>query len=79
MTAIEIQSSLIQTISGIHDISILEQLKKTISKLVPDIAQDKSAAQRLTPKVQRMCFGHGLDESLDEKTILETELLRKHL
>ena len=44
-------------------------------------ALNKSATQKeeFTPLVKQMIMGHSLDSDLDEKKILEDELLKKYL
>lgn len=79
MTAIELQSSLAKAIYGIHDPSLLEKVRIDIDKIVADNPKTGAASQKLTPKVRRMCFGRGLDDSLDERAILEDKLLRKEV
>ena len=79
MTAIEIQSSLAKTIYEINDISILEQVKNAIKKIMSVKEKAQTKDFELTPFVKRMCTGHGLDDKLDEKQILEDALLKKYL
>ena len=79
MTAIEIQSSLAKTIYEINDISILEQVKNAIQRIVNIKSKTPTNKFELTPFVKRMCTGHGLDDKLDDKQILEDALLKKYL
>lgn len=79
MTALEIQSSLVKTITEIDDIHILEQVKNAIKKIIPVKVVTKSQKVELTPFVQKMCFGHGLSKDFDEKKVLENELRKKYL
>ena len=67
MTALEIQSSLVKTITEIDDIHILEQVKNAIKKIIPVKVITKSPNVELTPFVQKMCLGHGLDKELTKK------------
>lgn len=79
MTAIEIQSSLAKTIYEINDITILEQVKNAIKRIVSVKEKTQTKKNELTPFVKRMCTGHGLDDKLDDKQILEDALLKKYL
>ena len=79
MTAIEIQSSLAKTIYEINDISILEQVKNAIQRIMSIKSKPSTNKFELTPFVKKMCTGHGLDEKLDDKKILEDALLKKYL
>ena len=79
MTAIEIQSSLYRTISEINDISLLEEVRKAIKKLISTRQNPSTNKRELTPLVKKMCLGHSLDSKLNDKQILEDELLKKYL
>lgn len=63
-----------------HNVSVQQLAEQYLASLVLYVPSSKDDdSQQLTPKVRSMCFGHGLDDRLDEKAILEEELLRKHL
>lgn len=79
MTAIEIQSSLYRTISEINDISLLEEVRNAIRSLITTRQKSSTSKRELTPLVKKMCLGHSLDCSLNDKQILEDELLKKYL
>lgn len=79
MTAIEIQSSLYRTISEINDISLLEEVRNAIRSLIATRQNYSTSKRELTPLVKKMCLGHSLDCSLNDKQILEDELLKKYL
>lgn len=80
MTAIEIQSSLAKTIYEINDVSILEQVRNAIQRIM-SIKSSKTQTNKfeLTPFVKKMCTGHGLDDKVDDKQILKETLLKKYL
>ena len=69
MTAIEIQSSLAKTIYEINDISILEQVKNAIQRIMSIKSKPTTTTNKfeLTPFVKKMCTGHGLDNKIDDK------------
>ena len=79
MTAIEIQSSLAKTIYEINDISILEQVKNAIQRIMSIKSKTTTTTNKfeLTPFVKKMCTGHGLDDKIDDKQILENALMKK--
>lgn len=79
MTAIEIQSSLAKTIYEINDISILEQVKNAIQRIMSIKSKTTTNKFELTPFVKKMCTGHGLDDNIADKRILKEALLNKYL
>ena len=79
MTAIEIQSSLYRTISEINDISLLEEVRNAIRSLIATRQKSSTSKRKLTPLVKKMCLGHSIDSRLNDKQILEDELLKKYL
>lgn len=79
MSTLELQTSIAQTIYSINDLAILEQVKKAIKNIVSIKTKTASQDLELTPFVKKMCTGHGIDDVLDDKKVLEDELIKKYL